>query len=344
MRSRGVIVFVAGIGVMAIFFVAWVAFPSPQSVPASGGIPASSPTGSTVPPPSNGGALPVPAVTPPVTSALRFVNIGDWGNSQAIDPQVFRQLERTHAAMGFTDIVTNGDNNYGSAGSLAAYVEEELGKLLAAGVKLHFSLGNHDVDAEAKWQDQVGNPVWGEWDCSECRRVRPAAASSRYYSFYRAPVRFVMLDSNLMLDGDTGQFGWAAQEVSASVAAGEPWQVLVFHHPPFSAAQTHGGARALVDRYKGVLKALGVDVVFNGHDHTYERIKTTAACGDGVQYVVNGAVRIRRDDIKQPNACTAAYWDDSPLFVAVEATPTRFHARAITDTGKVVDEWEMTQP
>lgn len=322
------------IGLAFASFAFWRTFPiapvNVQPVPAA----TPSPAPSAQPTPTRPGTAAIPT--------LRFVNFGDWGNSNNIDPAVFRQLERTHASLGFSDIVTNGDNNYGQADTFPIYVQRELGTLIADGVELHFSLGNHDIDDDAKWQQQVGNLAWGEWDCRECRRARPASSGSRYYSFYRAPVRFVMLDSNLMLSGDTDQFGWAAGEVSASVAADEPWQVLVFHHPPFSAAQTHGGLQALVDRFKPVLKNLGVDVVFNGHDHTYERIKTTPACGGGVQYVVSGAIYLRKGDIKTPNDCTAAYWDQSQAFVYVSATPDKFSAQTITADGTVVDQWEIS--
>ncbi len=288
---------------------------------------------------------PRPLVTlPPVSESkgtLRFVNFGDWGNSPEVDDAIYRQLERTYASKPFSDIVTNGDNNYGSTDSFDAYVQESLGSLLAAGVKLHFSLGNHDVDREEKWKAQVANATWGEWDCRECRTTRPASSRSRYYSFYRAPVRFILLDSNTLVTGDLEQMAWATQEIRASTRASEPWQVLVFHHPPFSAANTHGGVKALADQLAPVLATLGVDVVLTGHDHTYERIKTTPACGRGVQYIVSGAMKLRRDDIKSPNDCTAAYWDDSQAFVLVEATARRFSAEVISAEGSVVDTWEL---
>lgn len=284
----------------------------------------------------------LPSVSEP-KGTLRFVNFGDWGNSPEVDDEIYRQLERTYLQYRFTDIVTNGDNNYGSTESFPAYVQESLGSLLAAGVKLHFSLGNHDVDSDAKWEAQVGNSNWGEWGCRECNITQPKSSQSRYYSFYRAPVRFIMLDSNTLLTGDLEQMTWATQEIRASTRAGEPWQALVLHHPPFSAANTHGGVKALADQLAPVIATLGVDVVFTGHDHTYERIKTTPTCGRGVQYIVSGAMKLRRDDIKQPNDCTAAYWDDSQAFVLVEATTKQFKAQVINSEGKVVDRWELSK-
>lgn len=284
---------------------------------------------------------PMPVASGPV---LRFVDFGDWGNKSSIDTETFRQLERTHASLGFTDIITNGDNNYGSAETFDAYVQREFGQLLAGGVKLHMSLGNHDVENDAKIQGQVGNPVYGEWDCRECLRARTGLSGNRYYSIYRAPVRFIMLDSNLMLKGDTDQYGWVVQELMASNAANEPWQVLVFHHPPFSSAQTHGGIQQIVDQYKSVLTRLGVDVVLNGHDHVYERIKTTPACGAGVQYIVIGTPDLRRGDVKTPSACSDFFWDQMQAFLYVTVTPKNFSAQVITKDGTVVDTWEISHP
>lgn len=344
---RSALTVAIGLGVVALAIVAITLLPS-RRPPAGVAVPPSPSLARATPsaPDDAPRGSPTPAPSPDAGSSsptLRFVNFGDWGNGPEPEREIFRQLERTHATLGFSDIVTNGDNNYGSAATFPAFVQAELGRLTAAEVKLHFSLGNHDIDADDKLAQQIGNLAWGEWDCRECQRARPATAGSRYYSFYRPPVRFVMLDSNLMLRGDTDQYLWAVQEVTASNVAGEPWQVLVFHHPLFSAAQTHGGIQQLVERYKPALKQLGVDVVFTGHDHTYERIKTTPECGDGVQHVVSGAIRLRKGDIKKPNACTAAYWDQSPAFVYAVATPEQFSAQVITSDGTVVDRWEIRQ-
>ncbi|MDD5109994.1 MAG: metallophosphoesterase [Patescibacteria group bacterium] len=325
--SRTTLAIAAGITTVALAIVIIVLVPAPvRQFPAFSPALVSSPA-------------PVRAVTP--TPTLRFVNFGDWGNKASIDRETFRQLERTHDTLGFSDIVTNGDNNYGSADTFPAFVQTEFGRLLADGVKLHFSLGNHDVETAKKWQQEVNTPAWGEWDCRECLRPRPASSGNRYYSFYRAPVRFLMLDSNLMLAGDTDQYGWAVQELMASNAAGEPWQVLAFHHPPFSSAQTHGGVQKIVDQYKSVLTTLGVDAVLNGHDHIYERTKTTPECGDGVQYIVIGAPDLRPGDVKTPGPCSAFIWDKSQAFLYVVATPEKFSAQVITKDGTVVDTWEL---
>ncbi|MDO8560059.1 MAG: metallophosphoesterase [bacterium] len=311
--------------------------------PREGGAPAALPPSPTVTPEPVGTPTVLEPSPTPAASALQFVAFGDWGNRPTMKREVFRQLERTNLQPGFTDIIAVGDNNYGTADTFDAFVQTELGPLLSRGVKLHMVLGNHDVESDEKRVNQTGNMAYGEWDCSACLRSAPPSANRRYYSFYKAPVRFIMLDSDLMLEGDEDQYRWAVEELTASNMANESWQVLVFHHPPFSAAQTHGGIKELVDRYKPLLPALGVDVVFNGHDHTYERIATTDACGAGVQYIVTGAMDVRAGDIKTPNGCTAAYWDKSQAFVHVAATPQKFSAQVLTADGQVVDTWEITR-
>jgi len=72
------------------------------------------------------------------------------------------------------------------------------------------------------------------------------------------------------------------------------WKVAVFHHPPYSASN-HGCNDQTKDFVSPLFEKYGVDVVFNGHDHNYERThpianEELAAPGThGVVYVIAGA-------------------------------------------------------
>lgn len=270
---------------------------------------------------------------------LRFVNIGDWGNARGQDTDIFEAIRAEYRRRGFSDITANGDNNYGTPEGFAIFVQKHFQQLFENGVELHLSLGNHDVETEEKLFDQVSNPLYGEWDCGECLTKRPPSAQNRYYSFYRDPVRFIMLDSTLMIEGDVQQDQWAIQEIENSEERGESWQVVIFHHPVFSSAETHGSTPGFLERYRDQWAEIGVDIVFNGHDHTYERIKTTNNCGRGVLYIVNGAVRVRRGDIREPSECTQTFWDKTPAFLSLEASSTTFRGRLIDENGDIIDHW-----
>lgn len=271
---------------------------------------------------------------------LKFVNIGDWGDIN-VDKLIFKRIEVYYKETLFTDIITNGDNNYSDTDNLETLVENFFRPLMDKGVKLHFSLGNHDVENIDKLLQQVNNPLYGEWDCEQCLVTRKESSNRRYYSFFKYPVRFIILDSNLMLDQDKDQDGWLTAELKESILKGENWQILVFHHPLFSSAQRHGNTENFISRYRDLFTEFGVDVVLSGHDHTYERIKTSYECGKNVQYIVNGAIMLRYDDIRKPNSCTETHWDESPTFIYVEATAQMIYGKVITQYGSVVDSWKI---
>jgi hypothetical protein len=82
-----------------------------------------------------------------------------------------------------------------------------------------------------------------------------------------------------------------------------------------------------------LLVKYGVQVVFSGHDHIYERIKPQ----QGIQYFVSGAAgQLRKGDVS-PSAMTAAYFDQDRSFMLVEIAEQNLFFEAISRTGKTVD-------
>ena len=88
----------------------------------------------------------------------------------------------------------------------------------------------------------------------------------RYYTFARRNVRFFVLDTNLM---DPPQLAWFAAALKQAPAA---WTICYFHHPLYSNAGRHGPDVALRVLLEPLLVENGVDVVFSGHEHVYERL------------------------------------------------------------------------
>ena len=75
----------------------------------------------------------------------------------------------------------------------------------------------------------------------------------------------------------------------------------------------------------------GVDLVFNGHDHNYERTKVI----DGIQYIITGGggANIRTP---QPNE-TTEFAIKAHHFVEVEIADKYVTIKAINENGKVFD-------
>lgn len=62
----------------------------------------------------------------------------------------------------------------------------------------------------------------------------------------------------------------------------KPFTIVYFHHPPYSSSN-HGSTYFLRFRWDLIFEHFNVDIVFNGHDHCYERGKVKS-----VDYIVTG--------------------------------------------------------
>ncbi len=100
-----------------------------------------------------------------------------------------------------------------------------------------------------------------------------------YYTFRRGNVQFFMLDTNKDVSAGTEQYQWLDRELAASDAT---WKVCMHHQPPFSSDDDYGNdwkrpirSATLGDTRAKQLVTLydkhAVDVVWNGHIHSYER-------------------------------------------------------------------------
>ncbi len=77
----------------------------------------------------------------------------------------------------------------------------------------------------------------------------------------------------------------------------------------------------------------GVDVVFSGHEHFYERLKPQ----NGIAYFISGAGgKLRRGDIRRVDPMAFGF-DTDRSFMLVEIVDKEMYFQAISAAGKVVD-------
>ena len=89
-----------------------------------------------------------------------------------------------------------------------------------------------------------------------------------------------------------------------------------------------------------LLVKYGVQVVFSGHDHVYERLKPQK----GIHYFVTGSGgKLRKGDL-QPSETTAVGFDQDQAFMLVEIGNDDLHFQAVSRTGATVDSGRIRRP
>lgn len=247
---------------------------------------------------------------PNKTDSVKFAVIGDFGTGDAPEYQVASQMAAFRARFPFDFVITTGDNIIGDQDRPADFAEkfeQPFRSLLDARVRFYATLGNHD---------KASNRSYSPWNMN----------GRRYYSFAVENVRFFALDSNRP---DRAELAWADDALRTS---NEAWKIAYFHHPLYSDGVQHGPSLELRVLFEPMLVRYGVDVVFSGHDHVYERLSPQ----QGISYFVTGtggqAVRTLRK-----SAATAASFDREQTFTVVEVSAAGLFFQTISRSGATVD-------
>ena len=149
--------------------------------------------------------------------------------------------------------------------------------------------------------------------------------------FVNSPtVLFDRFDADKNNELDAKQLEWLDQTLSTSQ---EPWKIAYFHHPIYSNGKRHGSNVELRIRLEPLFLRHGVQVVFSGHDHMYERLKPQK----GITYFVVGSGGQLREGGVRRSETTAAANDQEQLFLLVDVDREALRFQAITRNGAVID-------
>ncbi len=154
-----------------------------------------------------------------------------------------------------------------------AHTDQEWAEWFKAGSFLHSQwtgipvAGNHEYDrldrafGEA---EKVLSLLWRPQFVLPVEPSLPEALHETVFTVDYQGVQFIVLNSNRLVE----------EQISFMEARlgerGPLWRIAVFHHPIFSPASNRDN-REFRATWKPVLDRLGVDLVLQGHDHTYAR-------------------------------------------------------------------------
>lgn len=245
-------------------------------------------------------------------ASFTFAVLGDSGNGSDYQKKVARQLFLQHPDL----VIHTGDVIYGGdtdkdydAKFFSIYAK------LAESAPFFLTIGNHDVTGN---EDPYLRNFYLPQD---------SPGKGRYYSFNCGGVHFVGLDSNEPLAPGSPQYAWLVGDLKASRL---PMKVIFFHHPVFSSGY-HGSTKGLRKSLEPVFVKFHVTVVFNGHDHDYERMVLI----HHVTYVVTGG----GGGMLYPVGSSpwTAFSATVHNFVLCTVKNGKIYLKAIDDKGKVFD-------
>jgi len=236
----------------------------------------------------------------PVDQPQHFVVFGDIAQGTPSQRAIAHQVAEAKPEF----IVVTGDVVYGS-GRISEYRERffpvynadtasrETGAPLLRSVPFIAAPGNHDTalrnferfpDALAYflyWDQPLNGPRLNAPKTSHTlTATAPAqaafkdAAQNRYpvmanFSFDYGNAHWTMLDSNPYMDwNDPALLRWLKADLES--ARNSTWRFVAFHHPGFNSSKSHLSDQWM-RRLAPVFEQAGVDVVFSGHVHNYQR-------------------------------------------------------------------------
>jgi predicted phosphodiesterase len=248
---------------------------------------------------------------PMAEDSIKFIAIGDTGTGSRQQLELAKIMLNYHKVFPYEFVIMVGDNMYGGEkpNDFQKKFEAPYKPLLDVGVKFYASLGNHDESNQRFYQ--LFN-----------------MSGEEYYRFKKGDAAFYALNSNYM---DKRQIEWIQSEMAKDDSK---WKIAFFHHPPYSSGGKHGSSVDVREVLEPIFVKNGVDVVFTGHEHFYERIKPQS----GIFYFITGAGgKLRKGDVKKGSPLTAVAYDADLSFMLVEIHKDLLHFQVMSRTGKTVD-------
>jgi predicted phosphodiesterase len=247
--------------------------------------------------------------------SVRFAIIGDSGTGGREQYEIAQQMEAYRQATKFDFVIMLGDNIYGShsPSDFVKKFEQPYKPLLNAGVKFYASLGNHD-------------------DPNDERLYKPFnMGGERYYAFRKGEVAFFALDSNYM---DPKQLDWLDQNLKSSQGT---WKICFFHHPLYNDGRHHGSDVDLRTQVLPLFQRYGVNAVFSGHEHVYQRMKPE----NNIYYFVLGnSGQLMTHDFTGTGEREKGF-DTDRSFMIVEIAGDKLYFQTISRTGETIDSGEL---
>jgi hypothetical protein len=248
---------------------------------------------------------------------VAFLAAGDYGVGGSRELSLGLRMRSFEGRNPADILVLLGDNDYTRSPSrFRSSWQRSFGWARRRGLRVAGVLGNHDYE--------VGR---GRYELGLLGMPGP------YYTRRLGDAQVIFLDSNAITARQTA---WLEQVLADSDAT---WKIAVLHHPPYTCGG-HSGNADVIRRWVPLFESFGVQLVFAGHDHNYQRF----AARNGVTYVVDGAgaaglYRLHGCPSSYPARIRALYEHG---FMSVSIDADRLEVSAVDLRGRIRDHFSLS--
>lgn len=271
---------------------------------------------------------------PGIDDAWSFTAIGDTQRNPVVTAKIAKLMweKRPNFVVHCGDVVDDGAAKWQWTGDLFKPCNELFGR-----VAVFPCIGNHEKNHEHYY------------------RYFSLPKPEYYYSFKYGNAEFFVLDTNTRRDltAKGEQYQWLDKALAASEAK---WKFCFHHHPPYSSDDNDFGdtwkgpttsgdvrVRAFVTLYE----KHGVDVVFTGHVHVYERTWPIKAGKveqkGGVVYVTTGGGGGRLENFAPTPAFFKQEFRSDYHFCHVNLHRGSFALKAFDHEGRLFDQFALSK-
>ena len=263
------------------------------------------------------------ATAPSGNEPFSFVVFGDSRSNADSHRVVVERVRREvpDFILGTGDIVNQGD----SEKDWQAFFTLE--RELLRDEVLYPSLGNHDRQGPSRRADAYRRYFSVPGDSPD---------PERYYAFTYGNARFLVLDSTSYSFSLSDQTAWIQRELERAVADPAIHHIFVsMHHPPYSIS-LHGGQPELREMWTPLFERYGVDAVFSGHDHCYERAQK-----NGVHYFVSGGAGAplypRDPKPERRDVDATVYYERTYNYVRIQVAGDFVEVSGVREDGSLIE-------
>jgi len=252
----------------------------------------------------------------------------DYRTHQSVIKAMLDRPRKPDIALNVGDVVTTGDQ-YDQWGREHFLPIRSLGFT----VPTYIAIGNHEYGGFG-----YGNPVkWFEIFVNQ-------PGNEYYFAFTYGNSRFIVVNPQdqpgaYNIAPGTEQYEWLIREFESEEYKSATFHFIFLHEPPYSEGWSGGyydGESALRTNLVPLVEKYGIDILFAGHTHDYER-----GMQNGAYYIIAGGGGASLDDTIYHD------WPHIELvkfiyhFVEVDINGNKLEFRAIDRAGNIFDEFTI---